>query len=108
MKDCFGSSSSSYKFLLDYMTKVYKLNYTDTPLYSVLRKIFTDQLKGRDPKKTLEWLGKVGYMHVHARSFMRANMQKKKGPARSPVVKVLKLSPLLVSMYACVGVATHM
>ena len=61
MKDCFGSTSGNFKFLLDYMTEVYKLNYADTPPYSVLGKIFIDQLKGRDPKKTLEWLGKVGY-----------------------------------------------
>lgn len=38
------------------MAEVYKLQYTDVPPYSKLRRMFEDQLRGRDPKRTLEWL----------------------------------------------------
>lgn len=55
MKDCFGSAHNT-KFLQEYMSEVYKLDYTETPDYIKLKWIFTKQLHGRDPTKTLEWL----------------------------------------------------
>ena len=38
------------------MEEVFKLEYTETPPYSRLQKIFQDQLRGRDAVKTLEWV----------------------------------------------------
>lgn len=54
VRDCYGSNGS--KALQNYMAEVYKLQYTDMPPYSKLKRIFEDQLRGRDPKRTLEWL----------------------------------------------------
>ena len=55
VRDCYGHAGGS-EALQKYMTEVYKLSYTQDPDYAKLRKIFKDQLSGRDPRKTLEWL----------------------------------------------------
>lgn len=55
VKDCFGSGSGS-KALQGYMSEVYKLGYSAKPPYEKLHKFFKDQLSGRNPVKTLEWL----------------------------------------------------
>ena len=59
LRDCFRSDSPP-EFLAVYMTEVYKLEYTQAPDYSKLARLFTRQLQGRDPRKTLEWMFSSG------------------------------------------------
>ena len=65
MTDCFGPSSP--KYLRTYMEEIYKLGYSDKPPYSKLRIIFQNQLHGRDPTKTLEWVASSKSQKVKVR-----------------------------------------
>ena len=51
MDACFKSGAPQH--LVDYMSSVYKLDYTQEPPYTKLLKMFA---RGRDPIKSLEWM----------------------------------------------------
>ena len=58
VKNCFQGIAPGY--LMDYMSAIYRLDYSERPAYETLRKIFSDQLGCCDPIKTLEWLSSSG------------------------------------------------
>lgn len=62
------------KYLKSYMEEAYKLEYADKPPYSKLQEIFLDQLHGRDPVKTLEWITSTKSQKVRCKTSLIASI----------------------------------
>lgn len=67
------------------MTEVYKLTYIEKPDYNKLKTLFTNQLKNRDPTKSLEWLSSVQSRKVlDLLPFLYCKAEIYLGPQRPP------------------------